>query len=136
MVSHHAVSSVLIKEEGRDQKPVYYVSKTLIDAELRYLPLEQLAYTLVVASRKLVHYFQAHSIVVLTEFPLKALLRKADLSGRVSRWAVKLGKFDIKYRPRTAVKAQALADFIAEFSPSSDVQAGTQILSLTTEIGR
>ncbi|CAL5426961.1 unnamed protein product [Camellia sinensis] len=69
------------------------------------------------ASRKLAHYFHAHTIVVLTEFPLKTLFEQADFSGRILKWAVELGKFDIKFQPQTAIKAQALADFVAEFSP-------------------
>ena len=116
-VSDHAVSSVLVKERDGEQQPVYYVSKTLLDAQTRYSPLEKLAWALVMTSRKLVQYFQAHTIVVITEHPLKAVLRKADLSGRIAQWAVELGQFDIKYRPRTAIKGQILADFISEFSP-------------------
>ncbi|GMP50878.1 hypothetical protein CsSME_00017309 [Camellia sinensis var. sinensis] len=73
-VSEHAVSAVLIREEKGEQKAVYYVSKTLADAETRYLPLEKLMLALVMASKKLNHYFQAHKIVVLTEYPLKSLL--------------------------------------------------------------
>ncbi|XXG41272.1 hypothetical protein AAC387_Pa01g1769 [Persea americana] len=119
-VSDHAVSSVLIREENRQQRPIYYTSKILFDAETRYLQLEKLAPALVSASRKLSHCFQTYTIVVVTEHPLKSLFRKADFSRRISRWAVELGQYDIKYQPRTAIKAQVLADFIVEFiSPSS-----------------
>ncbi|XP_028071749.1 uncharacterized protein LOC114274078 [Camellia sinensis] len=59
-VSDHAVSAVLAREDGKEQKPVYYVSKTLLDAETRYLPLEKLAYALLIASRKLVTIFKAY----------------------------------------------------------------------------
>ncbi|XP_028084862.1 uncharacterized protein LOC114285981 [Camellia sinensis] len=71
------------------------------------------------ASRKLAHYFHAHTIVVLTEFPLKVLFEKADFTGRILKWAVELGQYDIRFRPRTTVKAQALADFVAEFAPGT-----------------
>ncbi|XP_028072155.1 uncharacterized protein LOC114274435 [Camellia sinensis] len=71
------------------------------------------------ASRKLAHYFYAHTIVVLTEFPLKVLFEKADFTGRILKWAVELGQYDIRFRPRTAVKAQALADFVAKFTPGT-----------------
>ncbi|XP_028053007.1 uncharacterized protein LOC114257443 [Camellia sinensis] len=70
-------------------------------------------------SRKLAHYFHAHTIVVLTEFPLKVLFEKADFNGRILKWAVELGQYDIKFRPRTAIKAQALADFVVEFAPGT-----------------
>ena len=73
-VSEHAISAVLIREEKWEQKAIYYVSKTLASAETRYLPLEKLMLALIMASKKLNHYFQAHKIVVLTEHPLKSLL--------------------------------------------------------------
>ena len=74
-VSEHAASAVLIREEQGEQKAVYYVSKTLASAETRYLPLEKLMLALVMASKKLNHYFQAHKIAVLTEHLLKSLLQ-------------------------------------------------------------
>jgi len=121
-VSPHAVSSVLVRAEGTEHRPVYYASKTLTGAETRYLPLEKVAFALVTASRKLLPYFQAHTIVVLTEYPLKALFRRADLSTRVSKWSCEMANFDIQYRPRTAIKAQVLADFIAELTPGEEKQ--------------
>ncbi|XXG88794.1 hypothetical protein AAC387_Pa12g0960 [Persea americana] len=129
-VSDHAVSSVLVREDNGQQRPIYYTSKTLLDAETRYLQLEKLALALVSASRKLSHYFQTFTIVVVTEYPLKALLRKADFSGRISKWAVELGQYDISYQPRMAIKAQVLADFIVEFTPQSSART-----SLDTELG-
>ena len=103
------------------QHPVYYASKTLLDAEKRYLPLEKLAFALVIASRKLKHYFEAHTIIVLTSHPLKAILRKADLSGRLSKWSIKLGQFDIQFQPRNAIKGQVFVDFIVEFTGEQPV---------------
>ena len=84
-VSGHAVSSMLIKEESDQQRPIYYTSRILFDAETQYLQLEKLALELVSASRKLSHYFQTFTIVVVTKHPLKSLFRKADLSGRISK---------------------------------------------------
>lgn len=121
-VSPHSVSSVLVRQEGREHMPIYYTSKTLLSAETRYLPLEKLAFALVIAARKLQPYFQAHKIVVLTEYPLKTLLRKADLSNRISKWAVELGNLHIVFQPRMAIKAQVLADFVAEFTPAEEVE--------------
>ena len=68
-MSEHAVSVVLLRDQGVQQL-VYYVSKTLIDAETRYLPLEKLVLAFVHATQKLPHYFQAHTVYVLTEYPL------------------------------------------------------------------
>ncbi|XP_023914564.1 uncharacterized protein LOC112026112 [Quercus suber] len=115
-VSDHAVSAVLLKDRGI-QQPVYYISKTLVDAEKRYLPLEKLVLALIHATRKLPHYFQAHTVYVLTEYPLQSLLRRSDFMGRIAKWGTRLGSFDIQYRPRHSVKGQVLADFVAEFSP-------------------
>ena len=118
VVTPHAVSSALIREEGRVQKPVYYTSRALRGAEARYPQIEKLAFALITASRKLRHYFQAHIINVMTDHPLKKTMNKLEAAGRLIQWAAKLSEFDIKYLPRNAIKAQALADFIAEFTPS------------------
>ena len=119
-VSSHAISSTLIKEEGKVQKPVYYTSRALKGAEGRYPLMEKLAFALVTASRKLRHYFQANVINVMTDHPLKKAMNKLGAAGRLIQWAVKLSEFDVRYQPRNAIKAQALADFIAEFTPSHD----------------
>ena len=83
-VSEHAVSVVLLRDQGM-QQPIYYVSKTLVDAETRYLPLEKLVLTLVHAIRKLTHYFQAYTIYVLTQYPLQSLLKRSDFTGRIAK---------------------------------------------------
>ena len=66
VVTCHAMSLVLIRMEAKVQKPVYYVSKSLQEAETRYLPLERAILGIVHTMRKLPHYFQAHTVVVLT----------------------------------------------------------------------
>ena len=112
-VSPHAVSSVLVREEGKVQKPVYYTSRALRGAEGRYPLMEKLAFALITASRKLRHYFQAHVIIVMTDHPLKKVMNKLEATGRLIQWVIELSEFDIRYQPRNAIKAQALADFIA-----------------------
>uniref|UniRef100_A0A2N9FJ88 Uncharacterized protein n=1 Tax=Fagus sylvatica TaxID=28930 RepID=A0A2N9FJ88_FAGSY len=119
-VSPTAVSSALIREEERRQLPVYYTSRALRGAEERYPPMEKLAFALVTAARKLRPYFQAHTIVLLTNHPLRKAMSKPDAAGRLIQWSIELSEFDIDYRPRTAIKAQALADFIAEFTSKDD----------------
>ena len=86
------------------QQPVYYISKTLVDVETRYLPLEKLVLTLMHATWMLPHYFQAHTIYVLTKYPLQSLLKRSDFTGRIAKWATQLGSFDIRCRPRSSVK--------------------------------
>ena len=66
VVAPHVVSLVLIRFDIGIQRPVYYVSKSLHEAEVRYLPLEKAILAVVHGTRKLLHYFQAHTIVVLT----------------------------------------------------------------------
>ena len=83
---------------------------------MRYLPLEKAILAIVHATRKLPHYFQAHTAVVLTQLPLRSVLRSTDYTGRIAMWSVLLGAFDIKYMPRTSVKGQVLADLIAKFT--------------------
>ncbi|XP_077248596.1 uncharacterized protein LOC143888148 [Tasmannia lanceolata] len=113
-VSPMALAAVLIREEHNQQKPVYYVSKVLHDAEIRYQRVEKLAYALIIAARKLRPYFQVHTIKVLTDQPLRQVLHRPDTSERLVKWAVKLSKFDIQYLPRPVIKAQVLANFVAE----------------------
>ena len=71
---------------------------------------------MVYASWKLPHYFQAHIVVVLTQLPLKSVLRTVDYTRRITLWNTILGAFDIKYMPRTSIKGQVLADLVAEFA--------------------
>ena len=89
------------------------MSKSLHEAEIRYLPLEKAILAVVHGTRKLPHYFQAHMLVVITQLPLKAILRSADYTGRIATWGTILGAFDIKYMPHTSVKV--LADLVVEF---------------------
>ena len=77
-VALYAVSLVLIRVDSGRQRPVYYVSKSLHEAEIHYLPLEKAILVVVYGTRKLPHYFQAHMVVISTQLPLKAILRSAD----------------------------------------------------------
>ncbi|KAL2248305.1 UNVERIFIED_CONTAM: Transposon Ty3-G Gag-Pol polyprotein [Sesamum indicum] len=115
-VSEHAVSSALVREENKIQNPVYYVSKMLQGAELRYSMIEKLVLALVVTARRLRPYFQSHKIVVLTNQPLKNILSRPEVSGRLVKWAIELGEHDIDYQARTSEKGQILADFVIEMS--------------------
>ena len=115
-VAPHAVSFVLIREDSGIQRPVYYVSKSLHEAEVRYLSLEKVILAVVHATRKLPHYFQTHTMVILTQLLLKSILRSADYTGKIAKWGTILGAFDIKYMSRTSVKGQVLVDLVAEFA--------------------
>ena len=116
VVALYAISLVLIRVDSGIQRPVYYVSKSLNEAKVRYLPLENAILDVVHATRKLPYYFQAHTVVVLTKLSLKSVLRSADYTGRIAKWGTILGAFDIKYMPRTSIKGQVFADQVAEFA--------------------
>ena len=78
VVTPHAVSSTLVREEGKKQKPVYYTSRALKGAEGRYPQIEKLTFALITASRKLRHYFQAHVINVMIDHPLRKAMNKLE----------------------------------------------------------
>jgi hypothetical protein len=101
------------------QKPVYYVSEVLHEAKTRYLEMHKLLYVVLVASRKLRHYFQAHRVVVVTSFPLRAILHNSNATGNIAKWAAELAEFQLDFQPLHAIKSQALADFIVEWAPPS-----------------
>ena len=122
-VSESAVSSALIREQDGVQLPVYYMSRAFRGAEFRYPRMEKLAFALVHSARRLRPYFQAHSIVVLTDQPLRKILYRPETSGRLVQWSFELEEFDIQYRPRVALKGQAVADFIAEFTYTEEPEA-------------
>ena len=115
-VAPYAVSLVLIRVDNGVQRPVYYVSKSLHEAKVRYLPLEKAILAVVLGTRKLPHYFQAHTVVVLTQLLLKTIPRSADYTRRIAKWGTLLGVFYIKYMSCTSMKGQVLADLVAEFT--------------------
>ena len=100
--------------ETGHQNLVYYMSKVLHEVEVRYPRLQKLIYSLIIVAKWLQPYFQAHLIVILTDQPLKAILRSPDTSNRVAKWTVRLGEFDISFHSRSALKAQVITDFIIE----------------------
>jgi len=115
-VSHTAVSAALVREDSAVQRPVYYISRALRGAKQSYQLLEKMSLALVITSRRLCPYFQAHSIVVLTDQPLKKIMQQPELSDRLMQWSVELSQFDISYRPWTAIKGQVVANFILKFT--------------------
>ena len=113
------MSAALFKEdENRKQRLVFFVYKSLADAETRYSHLEHASLALQVATKKLLLYFQAHPIVVLIELPLRSTIHKPDLSGNRARWAIELSEFGIQYKPRLAKKGQVLTYFLAKIPQS------------------
>ena len=85
--------------------------------------MEKLILALVTTSRKLRPYFQAHTVEVPTEYRMKKILHRPETSGRLTKWVIELSEFNIRYKPRTAVKGQILVDFIMEFTAAKSTEA-------------
>jgi len=109
-----AVSGVLIREDRGEQKPIYYVSKSMTNPETRYTMMEKLALAVVTSARKLRPYFQSHPIEVLTNHSLRTILHSPSQSGRLAKWVVELSEYDIEYKSRVSMKAQVLADILTK----------------------
>ena len=107
-ISLVTVSAALIKEESKVQKLVYFTSQALRGAEERYPPMEKLAFALVTAARKLKSYFQAHSMIVLTNKPLWKVMSSPEAIRRMALWAIKLSDFDIQYRQARPLRDKLL----------------------------
>ncbi|KAK2998919.1 hypothetical protein RJ639_019977 [Escallonia herrerae] len=109
------------------RKPVKQKKRTFalerlekIEEKTRYPKIDKIALALIISARHLRPYFQSHTIIVLTDQPLRKVLLSRVASGRLVNWSVELGEFDIQYKPRTTIKAQALADFIVECTSPED----------------
>jgi hypothetical protein len=117
----HVIGTTIMverQEEGHIfgvQRPVYFVSKVLSESKVCYPLIRKLLYTILITSRKLRHYFDAHKISVVTNFPLADILHNRDATRHISKWAVELGALTLDFKPRTAIKSQALVDFMAEW---------------------
>jgi hypothetical protein len=94
--------------------PVYFVSKVLSASKKNYIELEKVLYAVLMASRKLRHYFQAYHIIVPSSQPLKDIMRNREATGRVGKWVAELNKFTINFVHRSSIQSHALADFIAD----------------------
>jgi hypothetical protein len=111
----HVISTAIVVERSKEghtfgvQRPMYFVS------EVRYPVVQKLLYAMLITSRKLRHYFDKYKITVITDFPLADILHNPNATGCISKWAVELGPLSIDFKPRTAIKSQALVDFMAEW---------------------
>jgi hypothetical protein len=106
------------------QRPMYFISEVLHEAKTRYLEVHKLLYAILIASRKLRHYFQAHRISVVTSYPLRAFLRNPNVTGNIAKWAAELAEFELDFVPCHAVKSQVLADFRVDWTPSASPPRG------------
>ncbi|GKE67857.1 reverse transcriptase domain-containing protein [Tanacetum coccineum] len=112
--AREAVSAVLLTKRDSRQVPIYFVSHDLQTLEINYNLMEKLVLALVHAIRRLRRYFKAPPVVVITDQPIKQILSRFENTWRTLKWKFKLEAFDITYRPRTSIRGQILANFIAE----------------------
>jgi ribonuclease HI len=106
------------REEGHAllvQRPVYFISEVISKTKIRYPQIQKLLYAVILTRRKLRHYFESHSVTVVSSFPLGEIIQCREASGRIAKWAVELMGETISFAPRKAIKSQAMADFLAEW---------------------
>jgi ribonuclease HI len=116
------VSTALVVERAEEghaypvQHPVYFISEVLGPSKKKYPQVQKLLYAVLLTARKLRHYFDDHKVIVVTGFPIGDILHHKEAIGQIAKWAYELGSHDIEFRPRTAIKTQALVDFISEWT--------------------
>ncbi|GJU53985.1 reverse transcriptase domain-containing protein [Tanacetum coccineum] len=126
-VAREAVSTILMIERETKQTPIYFVSRALQGPEINYTPMEKLVLALVHASKRLKRYFQAHPSIVITDQPIKQVLSKPEIIGRLQKWSIELGEYDIQYRLRISVRGLILADFIVERPEDDSLAAPIEV---------
>jgi hypothetical protein len=106
---HATVSAALVQEkqegQARKQVPVYFVSEVLSASKKNYTELQNVLYVVLMASRKLRHYFQAYHIIVPSSQPLKDIMRNSEATGRVEKWAAELNEFTIDFVHRSSIQS-------------------------------
>jgi hypothetical protein len=109
LASHSAVSVALVQEkldgQIKKQAPIYFVSEVLSLSNKNYTELENVLYAVLMASRKLRHYFQAYHIIVPSSQPLKDIMRNREATGRIGKWATELNEFSIDYVYRSSIQS-------------------------------
>jgi ribonuclease HI len=118
--SPYAVSAALVQEQNREgitrHCPVYYVSEVLTASKCNMTELEKVSYTVIMASRKLRHYFEAFKVRVTSDRGLGELFCNPKASVWIAKWAAELSGYHIIFELRTTIKSQVLADFIVDWT--------------------
>ena len=119
-----SIGVLLAQDIDGVERPVYYLSRSLQGSESNYPACEKHCLALVFATQKLRHYFLAHKVNLITNSdPIKYLLSRPALSGRIAKWLLLLSEFDITIMPPKTIKSQALADLLAHFPVTQGLHA-------------
>jgi hypothetical protein len=118
--SNSAVSVVLVQEKEEEGKlkqiPVYFASEALSGSKIFYSEMEKIAYTVIMAARKLRHYFEGHRIRVITNQPLNDFFANREASTRIIKWGAELSEYIVDFERRSTIKSQVLADFVVDWT--------------------
>nr|GEY74047.1 reverse transcriptase domain-containing protein [Tanacetum cinerariifolium] len=133
--THGAISAVPMTERVTAQTPIYFISRALQGPELNYSPMEKLVLSLVFAGKRLRSYFQAHPIKVITDQPIKQVMSRLDVAGRLQKLSIMLGEHNITYTPMTSIRGQILADFLNEMPGNASQDGSGAGLILTNPEG-
>jgi hypothetical protein len=133
--THTAVNGALVQERetlNEDKKmlhqvAIYFMSEALAGSKKYYSEIEKICYVVVMSTRKLRHYFEAHTVRVLTNHPLKDIFENCDSLRRIGKWAMELSEHVIDFEKRSAIKSQVLADFISDWTEPSSYSESTVV---------
>jgi hypothetical protein len=129
LASQSIMSATLVQEmvyEGvKRQMPLYFVFEVLSPSKTNYIAMEKALYAVLMALRKLWHYFQSYNILVPSSQTLKDIIRNREALGRIRKWVVELNEFVIDFVHRSSIQSQAPADFIADWTPSPQDEASS-----------
>jgi hypothetical protein len=95
-----------------------------------YSELEKIAYVVVMATRKLRHYFEAHKVTVLTDQPLNDMFINKEALSRIAKWATELSEHTIDFGKRSAIKSYVLADFVVDWTSPSNIAVDEELVPI------
>src|SRR4051812_20774802 len=128
--TNRMISAVMVVERPEKdkaqpiQQPVYYISEVLSASKQNYPHYQKICYGVYMAAKRLKPYFQAHLVTVVSSAPLADIIGSRDASGRVAKWAIEIANHGIQYEPRTAIKSQALVDFLVDWAETQYAPPG------------
>jgi hypothetical protein len=113
----------VVSEGVKRQMPIYFIFEVLSPSKRNYIEMEKVLYAVLMASRKIRHYFQSHNIIATSSQPLKDIIRNREASGQIGKWVAELNEFIIYFVHRSSIQSHTLADFIADWTLGSQDEA-------------